>query len=233
MKISIYPKVLLEQMWQEDKQLFTPDAETPPLCLRCGKPLHSRLIANALSRHVDAYICEKCGTDEALRDACGMVLPLQEWYALTNGRKVEVPQNNPTLTTTCSFSKIFEGPKKRFPYSSLEHPVSELAYSRSDYDGRKWWTTWFHSSEERAIPELAKEIDQFSEALFRLPEFRDLGAMRYFCSSSAQPTGDDTEFNLYSETTHFHIWLRLITRFRDYNLYCHFYQKELAASSGH
>lgn len=226
MKINVYPRSLLEQMWQEDQMLFTPNAKNPPFCLRCGKPLSKRLVVNALSRHADAYICKSCGMDEALRDVCDQVLPLTEWYALTNERTVKLPQNEPVLTTTCSFIDIFEGPKKRFPISSVEHPVSELAYSRSDYDGYKWWTTWFHSSKERAASELGEEIDQFIDALFRLSESRNLGTMKDFCSSSAQPTGDGTEFNLYSETAHFYIWLRLITRFRDYNLYCHFYMKE-------
>ena len=36
MKIRIYPKSLLETVWQQDKLLFTPEAEQPPLCLRCG-----------------------------------------------------------------------------------------------------------------------------------------------------------------------------------------------------
>lgn len=99
MKIDVYPRSLLEQMWQEDKSLFTPDAENPPLCLRCGKPLNRRLIVNALSRHADLHICRTCGTDEALRDACDQVLPLQDWYALSSGRKVEVSQDNPALRT--------------------------------------------------------------------------------------------------------------------------------------
>ena len=34
-----------------------------------------------------------------------------------------------------------------------------------------------------------------------------------------------TEFNLYAETAHFQIWLRLITRERDYNLYTYFFAK--------
>lgn len=46
-------------------------------------------------------------------------------------------QGGPVLTPSCTFDSIFEGPKKLFPLSSVEHPVSEVAYSRSDYDGRK------------------------------------------------------------------------------------------------
>ena len=30
-----------------------------------------------------------------------------------------------------------------------------------------------------------------------------------------------------------YVWLRLITRFKDYNLYCHFYQKEAADTTEH
>lgn len=233
MQINVYPRSLLEQMWLEDKELFMPDAKDPPLCLRCGKPLSKRLVVNALSRHVNVYICKACGTDEALRDACDDRLPLEEWYALESGRKVELPQDEPALVTMCSFSSIFDGPKKKFPCSTLERPASELTYFRSDYDGYRWWTTWFCSGKERPAPELEKELDGFTEALFQLPEFRDLGTMRDFCHSSAKPTQDDTEFNLYSETEHFHIWLRLITRFKDYNLYCHFYQKEQAHIAEH
>ena len=48
--------------------------------------------------------------------------------------------------------------------------------------------------------------------------------MRRFCRY-AQPTNEATEFNLYSETDHLYIWIRLITRFRDYNVYVHYYDK--------
>ena len=36
MKIHIYPKSMLETVWQQDKLLFTPEAEQPPLCLDVG-----------------------------------------------------------------------------------------------------------------------------------------------------------------------------------------------------
>ena len=118
-------------------------------------------------------------------------------------------------------------------FNHLDHPVSELGYSRSDYNGHKWWTTWHHSDGERPAPELATEIDRFMEALFQLPEFKTLDAMKRFCQASAQPTDDSTEFNLYTATEHFYICLRQITRPRDYNLYCHFYLKEAANTPEH
>ena len=62
MKIRIYLKSLLETVWQQDKLLFTPEAEQPSLCLRCGQTLDRRLVINALSRyaavsytHLDVY----------------------------------------------------------------------------------------------------------------------------------------------------------------------------------
>ena len=228
MRIKVFPRYLLEQMWKEDEQRFAPDAENPPLCLRCGQRLDRRLVVNALSRYADVHICETCGTDEALRDAYGEPLSLWDWRAFSCGRSVEPLNEGIVLTTTCNFSYIYNGPKQEFPLSSCEHPVSELTYSRSDYNGHRWWTNWYHSGQERPAPELAKEIDQFTDALFRLPEFRTLDTMKFFCRTSAQPTNDSTEFNLYATTEHFYIWLRLITRTKDYNVYCHFYLKEAA-----
>lgn len=134
-------------------------------------------------------------------------------------------QDGPVLTPFCTFDCIFEGPKMLFPLSLVEHPVSEVAYSRSDYDGQKWWRTWFHSGGDKVGPLLSQEINQFSDALLDMPEFESLDTMRRMCRSCAQPTSDPTDFNLYSETEHFYIWLRLVTRERDYNLYVHFYLK--------
>ena len=84
--------------------------------------------------------------------------------------------------------------------------------------------TWHDERGQKPAPELAKEIDEFQSALFKLPAFKTLETMRRFCRY-AQPTNEATEFNLYSETDHLYIWVRLITRFRDYNVYVHYYDK--------
>ena len=63
-------------------------------------------------------------------------------------------------------------------------------------------------------------------ALFTLPEMASLNTLRQMCRVYAEPTADPTECNLYCDTERFHVWLRLITRKRDYNLYVHFYVKE-------
>ena len=228
MNIHIYPKEELLAAWNRDKEHFQPDAVTPPRCLRCGQPLDRHFPVNALSRALDVYICEACGTAEGLGDWAGKTIPLRVWHAVANGRLQPVEKSDSdivTLTPQCSFSHVFDGPKKVPPHSALPCPVSELVYSRADYDGRRWWMNWFLCQREPVTPELVPEIDAFSDALMKLPELQTLRSLTRACKLYAEPTTEPTEFNLYGETEHFYIWQRLITREKDYNLYCHFYEK--------
>lgn len=50
-------------------------------CPRCGQDrMNENPVRNALSRRASVYICDECGTDEALRDMAGMPpLPFGEW----------------------------------------------------------------------------------------------------------------------------------------------------------
>ena len=122
MKIHIYPKSMLETVWQQDKLLFTPEAEQPPLCLRCGQPLDHRLVINALSRYADVHICEACGMDEALRDANRCPLPLTEWAAVKNGlSQQQTDFEAPLLTTSCTFEDLFQQGSR--PASEMPIPV--------------------------------------------------------------------------------------------------------------
>ena len=59
------------------------------ICPRCGKrELEPIEVRNALSRHADVYICSVCGTDEGMRDAFGMAIPLEDWY-MNTGKELE------------------------------------------------------------------------------------------------------------------------------------------------
>lgn len=226
MKITIFPKDELERKWSEEKKLYTPDALEPPVCLRCGKKLNGDLMTNALSRYTDVMLCRVCGSDEAMRDFCADVLPLREWYAVQQGVvQPTQPDGGAVLTPFCSFYDIFSGPKKTVPLSSFPVPASKVLHSRSDYNGYKWWTTWHSCHEEPLGDVLCGEINDFSDSLMELPEFADLDTLQAFCKRYADPTSEPTEFNMYSETTHFNIWLRLITRNGDYNIYVNFYKK--------
>ena len=226
MNIKLFPKAQLESLWNKTKANYIYGVEPPPLCLRCGQPLCSELASNARSRYIDVSICSSCGTDEALRDAQGQLFPLLDWQAVKNGLpELDIKGPLILLTPVCSFPKVFEQTKKE-GNSALPYPISEVVYSRSDYDGYRWWSKWFDCQKERPSKILCREIDQFHNALFRMPEFKTLDTMYKLCRC-AQPTSSSSEFNLYSETEHFFIWLRLITRFRDYNLYVHYYAKQV------
>lgn len=224
-KVRLYPQLELLNTWAIDRTRFSPDATEPPLCLRCGRPLNPVLAYNALSRHIDVHICDTCGTDEALSDALGFPKRFILWDAVENQR-LKVPTDDGAwhLKSECPFYQIYlETSEDLLGHKS---PRTEFAYSRSDYDGHRWWTTWFTAREELKTPERTREIDQFMESLVALPEMSSLEAMRQMCRIYAEPTSERTEFNLYCDTDRFHVWLRLVTRQRDYNLYVHFYVAE-------
>lgn len=224
MKLIIYPKAQLENVWKKVKAQYVPEVEQPLPCLRCGQSLHHDLAANVSSRYINVRICKDCGADEILREREGNSLPLPEWQAVKNGLPdFDFKGKIAMLTPICSFPEVFENTQKE-DNSVLTRPVSEVVFSRSDYDGYKWWSRWFDCQKEHPSPALCQEIDQFHNALFKMPEFKTLDTMRHLCRI-ARPTSCDSEFDFYSETAHFHIWLRLITRFRDYNLYVHYYHK--------
>lgn len=66
-----YAKIQKKGKEQEDGEFF---------CPRCGRPtMKYKLVTNALSRHADIYICDECGTDEAIRDFTKNVLPSGCW----------------------------------------------------------------------------------------------------------------------------------------------------------
>lgn len=227
LRIKIYPKSDLELLWRVRRSDFDNGSPEALTCMRCGAPMRRQLSENALSRAMDVHICPACGMDEALRDAADDVLPVSEWYIVKHHYfgEHDTP-NSAVLVPTCSFEDIYSGPKKKLPLSCLDYPVSLVAYSRSDYDGRQWWTTWFTDETARPEKELAKEIDAFQDALLGLPEFQTLWDMKRMCKSYAQRTSDRTEFHLYSQTEHFNIWLRMVTREKDYNLYVYYYLRD-------
>jgi len=226
-RITLYPKSDLELAWLVRKHHFDIDGSGHRTCMRCGGPMRQPLAENALSRAMNVYICSDCGVDEALRDATGEILHVSEWSIVKHHYFGEHEKPNVfRLLPSCHFKQVFDGPKKTLPMSCAKHPESLVAYSRSDYDGHKWWTTWVPCPDKKATPEQAAELDGFMDTLLAMPEFQTLSHLRRMCHLYAEPTKEDTEFNLYSETNYFYVWLKLITREKDYNLYVHFYSKE-------
>lgn len=216
--VSLELKEKLETFWQgEVKRAFV--GETV-LCPRCGKTMQKKLHHNCVSRYGECYVCELCGMEESVsvmpeRQA----LPLTQWHADLDSIELDEGKNKFRLTNKCNFMHLFENQMEG------KRSVREVCYSRSDYNGYRWWTTWELLC-EKLSNELAEEIDGFMEAVFAMPEFRSFNTMRRACAAAEQ-TSDPTEYNLYSETLNFYIWIRLIDREKDYHMYVHYYQKDL------
>lgn len=106
------------------------------------------------------------------------------------------------------------------------YPVAFVASSRSDFDGKQWRTAWFADETFRDEKELLDEIDTFQNRLFRLPEFQTLRDMTRMCKLYAGHTKDPTEFQLFSETRNFYIWLRMAPQEKAHHLYINYYLKD-------
>lgn len=76
--MSKHSKALLDLRAQQD-------AGEKMACPRCGRnPIKTPLEHNALSRYADLYICDECGTTEAMLDMMLNPLPLEQWTVFKN-----------------------------------------------------------------------------------------------------------------------------------------------------
>ena len=227
MKVCIYPKPELMATWSADCEQMDKATNPVPTCLRCGRPIDRGIANNAFSRALDVYVCASCGMEEAMEDYHGQYLRLVDWDAVRRARTIPTEEAfDLVLRPECTFRDTYDGPLKENPYSCSKIPVREIAYSRSDCSNGRWFTTWFHCAPILTDPELVAEIQNSMEALLKMPEFMNLRTFRRTAKLCAEPTSEPTEFNLYGESKHFDLWLRLITRDKDYNLYVHYLLKE-------
>lgn len=73
-------------------------------CPRCGRDtMKENIHTNALSRHADVYICDVCGTEEALLKFMHNPLPVMEWAYL---RPVQRPSDFKTLTAEAIWERV-------------------------------------------------------------------------------------------------------------------------------
>lgn len=117
------------------------------------------------------------------------------------------------LSRYCDFSDAW---KDRTPCG---HSAREMGYTRSDFSGRKWWTSPFPLNRELETPERAKELDDVTSML--MEAFPSLNALGDFCELFAEDLRRDNEYNLYYKGRYASYWIRVIIRKRDYNLYVH------------
>ena len=60
-------------------------------CPRCGADaMADDPIRNALSRQANVYVCDACGTDEAIRAYTGTEIPLTEWKVYQSPAKYDL-----------------------------------------------------------------------------------------------------------------------------------------------
>lgn len=117
------------------------------------------------------------------------------------------------LSRYCDFSGAW---KDRTPRG---YPVSEMGYTRSDFDGQKWWTSPFPLDDKLETPERARELDVVTSKL--MEAFPSLDSLGDFCELFAEDLRRDNEYNLYYKGRYANYWIRCIIRERDYNLYVH------------
>lgn len=77
---------LNEQMAKRSLEQFAQIQRTGQFpCPRCGRQtMKENTITNALSRHADVYICDRCGNMEAILDYLGKPPQLSTWSLITD-----------------------------------------------------------------------------------------------------------------------------------------------------
>ena len=74
-------------------------------CPRCGRDVMSdKPVRNALSRSADVYVCDECGTDEALLAMMQNPLPLKQWACFRQEQKP--PEDLSGLTMRVLWTRI-------------------------------------------------------------------------------------------------------------------------------
>ena len=73
-------------------------------CPRCGwDTMKENIHTNALSRHADIYICDACGTEEALLKFMRNPLPMNEWACF---HPTPLPSDFITLTAEAIWERV-------------------------------------------------------------------------------------------------------------------------------
>ena len=94
-------------------------------CPRCGRnTMKESIYTNALSRHADIYICDACGTEEALLKFMSNPLPVTEWACF---RPAQRQSYFKTLTAEAIWERVRDG-QVPFLMNLYERWLEEHAY---------------------------------------------------------------------------------------------------------
>ena len=130
------------------------------------------------------------------------------------------------MATECPFPEVFQDTEQT-EWGGTGIPRLKIGHIRADYSGR-WWNTVWPCHNELATDEIKNEIDEVYAALTARDAMSDLDALTQFCQSHPEACADrqfKEEYNFYLEGRNCNFWIRLITRFRDYNLYLNAFAK--------
>ena len=83
------------------------------------------------------------------------------------------------LATSCPFPEVFKEIEN--PGEIIPRYRRKIGHLRADYDGWRWWNTWWMAHEELTTQENSREIDGVYDALTSADAFKDLNALRQFC----------------------------------------------------
>lgn len=98
-------------------------------CPRCGREtMKEKIHTNALSRHADLYICDECGTAEALLDMMSNPLPLACWAAF---REQPPKSDLKTLTSREAMERVRE---ERVPFLTELYERWQAAPPDTDFE---------------------------------------------------------------------------------------------------
>ena len=132
------------------------------------------------------------------------------------------------LKTECPFPEMFQDMEKP-ERSFISVPRRKIGHIRADHDGRRWWNTVWPCHPELETLMVTTEIDQVYNALTGIEALADFDTLVDFCQSHPEarvhPT-EGQEYNFYLEGEHCNFWVRLITRWRDYNMYLNAFTKD-------
>ena len=104
------------------------DAGEKMPCPRCGRDtMKTPLAHNAFSRYVELYVCDECGTTEALLDMMRNPLPLEQWAVFRE-----------------------EGPQLDFKALSMQEVASRVLGGQTD-ELLKLHHAWVHRSQGDTI----------------------------------------------------------------------------------
>ena len=117
------------------------------------------------------------------------------------------------------------------PYPELLNDKErQIGYIRGDHDGYRWWTTWWPSHLEFLTDGCKTELNGVLNHLIAHDFPNGVPDIVAFTNHYPQAAIGDPgwgEYSFFVDGRECGYWVRLITRYRDYNLYLYGFTKTI------